>query len=191
MWYTIMLFFHIVGVVILFATMGAEFLSNIARRRAQNTDQVLAIGAIGRFNHILHPLALLLILVAGVYLATTAGSFSHAWVFFALVFTLLLPILSIAIDSRQTTIIHHLALASTSKELSAELRARIQDPVLGAWNTVGPILVVWIVFLMTVKPEIAGTLISLLVALALSLACSIPFWRKAAASQAAHVTQQP
>src|SRR5262249_7174690 len=146
MFYNLALFVHIVGVTLLFIALGIELIAYVSRRRAQNVEQVKAIGHFGAFNGLLHPVSLLLILTGGIYMAATAGLFAQAWVLFALVSTLLLPILGMIIDSPRSTTIHQLAMKAQSSTISPELRQRINDPILGSWNILGTVLGIWLLF---------------------------------------------
>lgn len=175
--YTLALFIHVVGVVTLFVALGVEIITNIARRRSRTTEQVIAISNIGNINRFLHPIALLLILLGGVSMAATAHLFSQAWVALALIVTLLMPILGTTIHAPRNARILKLATANDSRRLSPELRRRINDPVLSTWNIVAPVLGVWILYLMTTKPQWAAGLIAFAVALVVGFALSIPLWR--------------
>jgi hypothetical protein len=43
--------------------------------------------------------------------------------------------------------------------ISPELRQRSNDPILGSWNVVGAGSGIWIIFLMTTKPDGFGSLL--------------------------------
>jgi uncharacterized membrane protein len=53
MLYHLALFAHIIGVTLLFIALGLELIAYVSRRRAQNVEQVKAIGYLGAVNGIL------------------------------------------------------------------------------------------------------------------------------------------
>lgn len=188
--YTLALFIHVVGVVTLFVALGVEIITNIARRRSRTTEQVIAVSNIGNVNRFLHPIALLLILLGGVSMAATANLFSQAWVILALIVTLIMPVLGTAVHAPRNTRILKLATASVTHDISPELRGRIHDPILSTWNIVAPVLGVWILYLMTTKPQWAAGLIAFAVALAVGFALSAPLWRGSAVPAKAAASPQ-
>ncbi len=178
MWYHQALFVHVVGVVTLFVALGIDAASYLARKRARSADQVSAISSVGAMGTKLHPVALVLILAGGVYMATTAELFDQAWIWLALGITLLMPVLGIAIGAPRAAAIHRAAHEAPAEALTPELWMLIHDPVLGTWNITGPVLAVWVLFLMALKPDLLVALIALGAALVLAAALALPLWRE-------------
>lgn len=188
--YTLALFIHVVGVVVLFVALGVEVITNFVRRRAQSVEQVVAVSSVGQINRLLHPIALVFILVGGIYMAAISSLFAQAWVYLALIVTLLMPVLGTAIHATRSARILKVATATTSRAISPELRTRIDDPILSTWNVVAPILGIWILFLMTTKPGLTSGLVAFAIALALGFALSLPLMRKTTARAQSSAPQQ-
>ena len=123
-------------------------------------------GAIGYFVGI----SVLLILVTGFYLALTAWSLWTGWIAVALISLLLLVPSGAALIEPRRRAIARLAQEAPDGLLSQALEQRIHDPILGTALQTVTILLLGIVFLMTNKPSLIGSLIVMAVALVLGLA---------------------
>ncbi|MGH7866628.1 MAG: hypothetical protein ACREP9_03100, partial [Candidatus Dormibacteraceae bacterium] len=73
------------------------------------------------------------------------------------------------VNGRRLTCIRQTALAEPDGPLSASLRAEMIDPVLVFWSRLAALLGWWMVFLMTLKPDLSGTLAALVVAVVLGV----------------------
>jgi hypothetical protein len=113
----------------------------------------------------------LLLLVAGLYLALTEWSLLTSWILVALISLLvMLPTVAVVLASRRSAIVKQLEHEAPAGELSPALKQRLRDPILfGVAQTVAALLL-GLIFLMTTKPDLVGSIIVMLVALALGLA---------------------
>ena len=170
--YSVALFLHIVGALGLFAALGLEWASLLNLRRATTAEQ--AHEWLKNFASIrrLMPLSWLAILIPGFYMAATAWR-ATAWVPTALGAVVLLAVLGAALTGRQMAPIGQ-ALARESGPLSAILRNRLAEPILWASLWIRTAIALGIVFLMAVKPDLVGSLITMGVAGLLGLVFSLP-----------------
>ena len=173
--YSIALFLHIVGALGLFAALGLEWTSLRQLRRATTVEQVRAwfdvLGLVRRIG----PASLAAILLPGFYLMAAAWGWT-GWIVVALAGMGLLAALGalngvpLAALGRELTM-HQGALA-------APVRERLQHPRFVASIQTRVALVLGIVFLMTVKPDLGGALLTIGVAVVLGLGASVPAWRR-------------
>ena len=171
--YTIALFLHVSGAIGYFAGIGTWLFILVGLRRAQRVEQVRAlvnlIGLSGPFTGI----SALLILVTGFFMALSAWSLRTGWIAVALISLVLMVPSSAALIEPRRRAIDRLAREAPNGPLSQALERRTHDPVLGtALQTVAALLL-GIVFLMTTKPSLTGSLIVMAVALALGLASGV------------------
>ena len=99
----------------------------------------------------------------------TTWGFTLAWLDAALVTLVALPILGPRVNGRRLTRIRQEALTRPDGPLLTSLRARTTDPVLVFWSRLVALLGWWMVFLMTLKPDLFGTLAALGVAVVLGV----------------------
>ncbi len=169
MWYQLALFAHISGAIVLFISLGLEWLGLNRLRQAQRVEQVREVSALLRIMEKLFPISTVLILGGGLYMAITAWGFAHAWIDAALIAVIAMTVLGNVISGRRLAAIGMTAFKEPDGPLPARLREQTTDPVLVLWSRLSALLGWWIVFLMTLKPSLLGTLASLGVALALGV----------------------
>ena len=169
MLYHIALFVHISGAVLFFIGLGLEWLGLNRLRQAERVEQVREVSALLHVLGRLFPLSVVLLLGGGLYMALTVWGFTFAWLDAALATIVVLPILGPRVHGRRLALISQMASTEPDGPLSASLRARTIDPVLVFWGRLIAFLGWWIVFLMTFKPDLSGTLAALGVALALGV----------------------
>jgi hypothetical protein len=187
--YTIVLFVHIAAAFALMATVGIQTAGTFWLRRARRVEQVRDLA--GRMLAVarVFPVILLTILAAGLYLAITAWGLQTAWIDVALVTFLILSVAAPVLHAPRGAALKRAAEAAPDGPLPPELAALTRDPVLlgshltFAWLTLG------ILFLMTNKPALGGSIVVMLVALLLGLAACIPL-RRRQVPDAAHVVRK-
>src|SRR5262249_41090053 len=114
------------------------------------------------------------LLAAGLYLALTAWSLLTGWILVALIsLILIVPTTAVLIAPRRSALVAQLAREAPDGGLSLALSQRLHDPVLLATLQTVAALLLGIVFLMTTKPELVGSLIVMAVALVLGLLSSM------------------
>ena len=174
--YSIALFLHIVGALGFFVVLGLEWVSLLYLRRAATIDQVREwIGVLGLMRWI-GPASMGLILLAGIYMAMTAWG-RAPWIGIGLAAMILIAIIGGALTGPRMAAIRR-ALTSESGSLSFAFRQRLHDPLLWLSNQVRVAIALGIVFIMTVKPDLTGTLLTIGVAAILGLASALPMWSR-------------
>jgi Predicted integral membrane protein (DUF2269) len=171
--YTIVLFLHVSGAIGYFVGIGTWLFILVGLRRAQRVEQVRALVNLIALSGPFTGISVLLILATGFYMALTAWSLQTGWIAVALIsLVLMVPLGAALIEPRRRTI-NRLAQEAPDGPLPQSLERRTHDPILGtALQTVAALLL-GIVFLMTTKPALIGSLIVMVAALALGLASGL------------------
>src|SRR5262245_36637301 len=160
--YSFALFLHIVGALGLFIALGLEWTSLWSLRRAataEETHQWLPVFAWLRRIYLVSWAAILL---PGFYMTATVWR-GVAWISIAFAAIILIVVLGVALTGRRMAAIER-AVAMESGSLSPTLRQRLGDPLLWTSIQVRAAIALGIVFLMTVKPGLAGSLFTISVA---------------------------
>ena len=167
-WYTLALFAHIVGVLLLFLGMGLQWIITLRLRAARTAAQAREWSGLVRGVGRLGPLSGVLILAAGLYMAVTAWSLMAPWILVSLGAMLLMLALGMGVVARRLKAIQRAVTADdASGALSRDAQVRIADPFLWSALHLSGGVALGIVFLMTTKPTLGGSLLTLAVALAL------------------------
>jgi Predicted integral membrane protein (DUF2269) len=171
--YNVVLFLHVSGAIGYFVAMGIWLFGLANLRRAQRVEQVRVLSnLVGRLGP-LFGISVLLILVTGLYMAGTTWGFQTGWIDVALVSLILIaPLGTAAIEPRRRAIAQ-LAQEAPDGPLPAALEQRTHDPVLATAVQTVTSLLLGIVFLMTNKPSLVGSLVVMAFALALGLASGL------------------
>jgi hypothetical protein len=145
--YSIALFLHVVGALLLFVTLTVEGLALRQLHRAATAEAAQGGAALLPLNRIVGPLSALAVLIPGLYMTLTTWGWV-AWIVVALVSWLVIAVLG-AVNG-----VRILAL-----ERSQALLTGIRNPIfLISWLTrVG--IALGVVFLMTVKPGAAAAVL--------------------------------
>jgi len=175
--YTIVLFLHVSGAIGYFIGIGTWLFGLSAIRRAQRVEQVRALTNLTGRLRLFFGISVLLILATGLYMALTAWSLQTGWIGVALISLVLIAPLSTALIEPRRRAIDRLAREAPDGPLPQALERRTHDPILAtALQTVAALLL-GIVFLMTTKPALIGSLIVMAVALALGLSSGLLVFR--------------
>jgi hypothetical protein len=172
--YSIALFLHIVGALALFVALGLEGVVLFNLRRAATAEQVREWARVSGLNRRLSPASLGLILLAGLYMTVTTWK-SQEWINTAFLTMLLLPVFG-ALNGRRLAAVGR-SLATEQGPLPDAARVRLGDPFLTTSYLIRLAAALGIVFLMVVKPDLLGSVVTIGVALAAGLTISAPTWR--------------
>ncbi|HKD75783.1 MAG TPA: hypothetical protein VKB76_09820 [Ktedonobacterales bacterium] len=169
MWYNFVLFAHVAGAIGLFSANSLAALGTIRMRQGQTIAQIrdgvnLTAGASRGI-----PISSLLILLSAIFLVLQSWSFATPWVLAALITMVLLAVGNNALNGRRMGAIRRAANTAPDGPISSQLQALVRHPMIWFGVTVSNALLIGVVFLMTVKPDLTGTLITLGVALALGI----------------------
>ncbi len=188
--YNVALFLHVLGAT---GYSVATFISPLglrSLRRAQRVEQARALLNLLEATGPISGISLLIVLVTGVYMASTAWGWRTPWIDVALVsFLLLLPTGAVMGIRR-----HALAVQANQMPdgpLPDSLRCGIRDPLLGASTIMLLGLLLGIFFLMTVKPALVGSLIVMGISVVVSLVLSLVLNLRPYAATARLAGQQP
>ncbi len=176
--YVLALFLHVSGDVGIFIGIGAQLLSLAALRRAQYVEHVRAIAWLMPISDLIGVSSALLTITTGLYMALTVWDLQIGWIAVALgsIVVLLPPLIGGVIEPRTRAIVT-MAREAPDGLLPEALDKRIHDPVLGVALQMMAAVVFGMVFLMTIKPSLVGSITVIAVALALGLASGLLFWR--------------
>ena len=164
--YSIALFLHVIGALLLFVMLTVEGIALRQLHRAAATEAAQGAAALLRLNRMVGPLSALGVLVPGVYMTVTTWGWV-AWIVVALISWALIAVLG-AVSG-----IRILAL-----ERSGALLTGIrQSPFLVSWFTrVG--VAMGIVFLMTLKPGALAAAFAVALGAAVGAALGITLSRR-------------
>jgi hypothetical protein len=172
--YNIVLFVHIVGAIGYFLSIGAWLFILVGLRRAQHVEEVRALVHLNNLSAPFGVVSAVALLIAGLYLAGTAWGLLTGWILVALIsLILILPTTAALIAPRRSALVKQLERSAPEGKLSETLKQHIHDPILLTTLQTVAALLLGIVFLMTTKPELVGSLIVMAVALVLGLLSSL------------------
>jgi hypothetical protein len=161
--YGIVLFFHIVGALGLFAGIGLEQVSLARLRDVETMTQARDwLGVLTNLRRGDAPSGLV-ILASGIYMMVARWG-HEAWIGLALIGMVLMAVLGIAVTSRRARALKE-AVAGTDGPITSALRLRLADRILRVSATLRAAIAIGIVFNMAVKPAPFGALVTMFVAL--------------------------
>jgi hypothetical protein len=171
-YYLIAKFIHIVGAFGFFVALGLEWTSLRHLRGATTVEQTrewMRVPAeMGRVGMV----SMVLLLAAGFYMMIAVWH-NVAWLLVALGSLVPMMILAMAVSRSRMTVIERLVTAEHGA-MSPTLRQLLQHPILWIALQIRVAITLGIVFLMTVKPDLSGSLLTIGVAIILGLASALP-----------------
>ena len=160
--YSIALFLHVVGALLLVVTLTVEGVALLQLRRAATTEAAQGAAALLRLNRIVGPLSALGVLIPGLYMTATSWGWV-AWIVVALVSWLAIAVLGAVNGIRIVAL----------ERSQAALLSGVRNPMFPiSWMTrVG--IALGIVLLMAVKPGAVVAVLAILVAAAMGAASGV------------------
>jgi hypothetical protein len=175
--YNLALFVHVVGAIGAVVGVSVWLFAALALRRAQDVGQVRALTGLIQPSGVVTIVSILLLGVAGFYMALTVWGEQATWIIVATVsFILLAPFGAFVIDPRLRAVAKA-AAAAPDGPLPASLAVRTHDPLGGIGLSIYVGVLLGIVFLMATKPSLEVSIIAMVVATALGLASGLPLLR--------------
>ncbi len=173
--YSLALFAHIVGVLGLLIAIGLVWISILWLQRAQTMAQVRERISLASFQERLLPAASVLLLLAGIYMTVNIWGWKTPWIDVSLAALVVMGTLGGAVINRRLKAIR---IASSMAEapagsIPAELKRQITDSVLWTAVQTNGFTALGAVFLMTIKPDLVGSLISLVLSLVLGMVSAL------------------
>ena len=172
--YSILVFLHIVGALGLFAGVGLEWAGLLNLRRATTTSQVREWARLLSALRRVGGPAALIILVTGLYMGVARWG-HQAWIVAGLLGLVMIAVLGATITGRRAAAITR-SIPTEDGVIPLVLRCRLDDPMLLVSAWVRTALALGIVFIMSVKPNAAGTLTAIGVALIVGVVIGSPAW---------------
>jgi hypothetical protein len=171
-YYSIALFLHIVGALGFFVALGVEWMSVHQLRAATNAEQVREWMRVSIGVRRLGMASMLTLLISGFSMMAIA-QVGGAWVIVAFWSLVLLSILAVALSFRRIAAIGR-AVTGETGPLSPSLRHLLHHPLLWIAIQTRVAIALGIVFLMTVKPALSGSLLTIGAAIVLGLISVLP-----------------
>ncbi|HEY7974480.1 MAG TPA: hypothetical protein VID72_04005 [Ktedonobacterales bacterium] len=175
--YMLALFAHVVGVIGIFAGLGVWIFGTWALRQAERVELVrLLTTPIAAASKLIVG-GILVLGIAGFYMAITVWGGQATWIIVATIaFLLLIPVGLLIIDPRMR------AITTAARDLpdgplSDALAAHTHDPLLPTGLNLYIAMLLGIVFIMTNKPATNVAILAAVVAVAVGLLVSLPLWR--------------
>ena len=160
MFYKIALFLHVTGALMLFASMVIEWLSIINIRKASIPENIKT----SIFNYsklaVIGPISILLILIPGIYMMAVVWK-NASWIIIAFIGMILLAIIGGAVTGRKMKAINK--IVSDENNVSGELRSLLNNNSLILSLKIRTAVFLGIIYLMTVKPSLTGSIVTLIV----------------------------
>ncbi len=179
MLYNVALFIHVLGAIGYFVALGIIYVSVAGLREARTVGALRSWAVAGLRATRLIPLSGACILIAGIYMVAAAWGDRASWALVALVAFVLLGAATGVLQIRRIVgLLRQVGDRSPEEPLPATIAKRARNPVLWlATNAITAILA-GIVFLMTVKPDVLGSLAALGIALVVGLAIGLATQRQ-------------
>lgn len=160
--YSVALFLHIVGAITLFMAFAIEWTGLLHLQRASKLEQArLWVNA----SSVVRPLSIagmIVLILAGGYLTHRMEAWRYAWLWVALAATFSLAGIAATLTQRRMKEIRR--ACHERRELTEGLTTRFRDPVLQVSIRLRTAFALGIVFVMTTKPNLIGSLLALAVA---------------------------
>lgn len=170
--YSIAKLIHIVGALGFFMALGLEWLSLWSARHAATSEQVRERLYSSTNARRLGPLSMLAILLSGFYMMAVARM-QAAWLIVAFAALVLMVVVALAFTAPRVAAIGR-ALTTEQGPLSSSLHSLLHDARLWLSMRMRVSLALGIIFLMTIKPDLLGSLVTVGIAVILGLASSLP-----------------
>ena len=191
MLYNVMLFLHILGTLMMFVAVGITLTAMIAMLHAKKTETLRDWSSLAVKMDGLLPASVILVILPALYLVFSTWGWQVAWINLSLATLVVMSFMGPAINLRRLKGILTTANAETELIPSSNLLKKVQDRTL--WNSViiMTMLGISIVFLMTVKLALVGSLISLGISIVLGFIVSTYVLKSASPSKFSTPNESP
>ncbi|MFO7448420.1 MAG: hypothetical protein R6W90_18830 [Ignavibacteriaceae bacterium] len=158
---SIALFIHIVGAITLYTAIGIEWVFIMNIKKASHISTVKQwFGIMSKMGK-LHGPSWLAILSSGIYLSAAVWGF-HAWISVTLITIGIIMFFGAFVSGRILRNIGQSVAAADA--LTGEIRERLNNPVFVLSASIRTALAAQIILLMTIKPDLTGSLATLVLA---------------------------
>jgi hypothetical protein len=173
--YSIALFLHIVGALGLFVALGLEWTGLRQIRSAISLEQVRSWMGILKNDRKVGFASMLTAVITGIYMMVTVWGV-RAWISVTLASLVLLIGLSIVLTGPRMVAVGR-SLATEKGLLSQTFRSLANHPLLWVSIQTRMAIALGIVFLKVAKPDLAGSLLTIGIAIILGIASALPMPR--------------
>ncbi len=171
----IVVFFHVVAMVGLFAALAIEGISLRSLRRATSYEQAREWTGMWGLLAPLGVASVLVVLTSGMYLATTLGLWEFGWVEVAVPTVVLVAVAGGIIGPRRNRL--RKSMATNVGPLPTGVQTELRHPLLLASWRFRAALLVGLVFEMTTKLDSGSVLLMSAVSL-IGIGWGLPIWRR-------------
>ena len=171
-YYSIALFLHIVGALGFFVALGLEWTSLRHLRLATTVEQVREWLRIPTEMGRVEMISMVILLASGIFMMITVWH-GVAWIFVALGSLVPISVLAMAVGRPRMKAIER-SLAAEHGTISPTLHQLLHHPLLRIDIQTRIAIALGIVFLMSVKPDLIVSLLTIGVAIIIGLASSLP-----------------
>ncbi len=160
MLYKTSLFLHVVGALLMCAGIAVEWLYLVAMRKAATTENLReTLYNFSRLNRI-YPASMILILIPGIYMMAVVWRDAD-WIMIGFLGLVLLGLIGSIFTGKKMKAIRK--EVTGSKQITSELRSLLQSSALLNSLKVRTTIFLGIIYLMTVRPEMVGSIIALVI----------------------------
>lgn len=181
--FLVLLFFHLLGVAIVFAAMGIELAAHVALLRAQTIAQARA--ALCNTSPIgpLMGLGVALLVIMGVAMIFAGGFGWQPWVIVAFVTTIALAINGPITNGKRGEALNRLAQNAPDGPITPKFAAARLDRVLNYSVFATACELIALLYIMSNKPGLAGSLLTIAIAAVVAVVPAALLTRVATASE--------
>ena len=160
--YSTALYVHLLAVGGAFLGMGMMLVSTIQLRAASRVSEAERCAAVTANASKVMPLATLLLLVTGGYMAQNRWSWSASWVDLSIAGLLIVTVFGAGVMGSRERGLHKALAQAPSETLEGSLEALVRSPFLIAGSGFNAGLVCAVMYVMVMKPDWTGGIIALL-----------------------------
>ena len=172
--YPTVLFVHFAGALATFVGVGVWFFAAVTVRRVRRTEEIRSLGSIYEMGAALALLGVIVVAASGLGMALRVWGLGMGWVQVAIgAFALMAPVGPLVVGPRIELLIEA-ARGLEDGPLSPDLVSRVNDPLpkFGLLVVIGDLA--GIVFIMTVKPSLTGSILAVVAFVGLGAALALP-----------------
>lgn len=174
--YSIGLFVHIIGALGFFMALGVEWISLHRLRQAATVEQVQKWMRVTNGIRRIGMISMLALIISGVYMTVTTWG-AAAWIIVSIAALILLIVLVLTLTSKPMAAIER-TMTAESSPMSSALRLTVRHPILWLVMQMRVAISLGIVFLMTTKPDLAASLLTIGMAVVAGFLVTLPKIRR-------------
>lgn len=171
--YTFALFLHVLGAFALGATKALLLVDLVQARRSTTVAELRLWSGLADRTGRIFPLLALLLLVPAVYLVVAAWGWATPWIDVALAALVAIALLGRVAVGPRLAALHTGALRTAEGPIPADLAGRLSERTLWIADWMSTALFIGVIFLMTNKPGLVGSLVTVVLAFAAGAAVPI------------------